>query len=181
MFRFYSSLSLVYFVLATASLVLLALALLGMALWNVVIALPTPQRVEVVLDSAGIMIIGFAIIETAKFIAEEEIVRRRELRSPSESRRSLTKFVTIIVIAASLEALVMVFKTGRDDIALTIYPAVLFAAAMLALVSLGAYQWLSSRIAPPSAREQAEDRAAAKRQQKLEDGQDPAPDSKGSR
>src|SRR5690606_4831437 len=143
MYRAYSFMAFVYFVLATALLVLVALALLAVAAWDAVVALPTPRRVEALLDSAGILIIGFAVIETAKFIAEEEIVRRRELRSAVESRRSLTKFVTIIVIAASLEALVMVFKTGRDDIAQTIYPAALFGSAMLALVSLGAYQWLS--------------------------------------
>lgn len=93
MFRFYSFMALVYFVLATALLVIVALTLLTMATWDAIVALPTPAAVETLLDSAGILIIGFAVIETAKFIAEEEIVRRRELRSPAESRRSLTKFV----------------------------------------------------------------------------------------
>ena len=101
------------------------------------------------LDSVGLIIIGFAIIETSKFIAEEEILRDKELRSAVESRRSLTKFITIIVIAASLEALVMIFETSRTDVTRSIYPAALFVAVMLALVSLGAFQWLSSRIAPP--------------------------------
>ena len=68
------------------------------------------------LESVGLVIIGFAIIETAKFVAEEEILRRKELRSAVESRRSLTKFITIIVIAVSLEALVMVFETNHGDI-----------------------------------------------------------------
>ena len=103
------------------------------------------------LDSVGLVIIGFAIIETSKFIAEEEILRRKELRSAVESRRSLTKFITIIVIAASLEALVMIFETSRTDVTESIYPAALFAAAMFALIALGAFQWLSSRIAPPPA------------------------------
>ena len=66
-----------------------------------------------------------------------------------EARRSLTKFITIIVIAASLEALVMVFETSRTDVTKSIYPAALFAAAMFALVRSGLFQWLSSRIAPP--------------------------------
>ena len=104
-----------------------------------------------VLESVGLVIIGFAIIETAKFIAEEEILRRKELRSAVEARRSLTKFITIIVIAASLEALVMIFETSRTDVTEAIYPAALFAAAMFALIALGAFQWLSSRIAPPPA------------------------------
>ena len=101
------------------------------------------------LDSAGLVIIGFAIVETSKFIAEEEILRRKELRSAVEARRSLTKFITIIVIAASLEALVMIFETSRTDVTKSIYPAALFVAAMFALIALGVFQWLSSRIAAP--------------------------------
>lgn len=68
----------------------------------------------------------------------------------------------IIVIAACLEALVMVFKTGRADISQSIYPAALFGSSMLALVALGIYQWLSSRIAtpPPAERREAERDAA---------------------
>ncbi len=122
------------------------------ALWEVIDAL-SKGHVQGLLDSVGLVTIGFAIIETAKFIAEEEILREKELRSAVESRRSLTKFITIIVIAASLEALVMVFKTSRTEIPHTIYPAILFAASMVALVSLGLDQWLSSRIAPASERE----------------------------
>jgi hypothetical protein len=85
-----------------------------------------------IVDSVGLLIIGFAVVETAKFIAEEEVVRKRELRSAVESRRSPTKFITIMVIAGSLEALVMVFKTSRTSIPDTMYPAALFVASMLA-------------------------------------------------
>jgi hypothetical protein len=137
-----------YFVVATSFLLVLAALLLLAAVWELLVALVHGDVLRL-LDSAGLVIIGFAIIETSKFIAEEEILRNRELRSAVESRRSLTKFVTIIVIAASLEALVMVFEASRGDVSQAIYPAILFAATMLGLVSLGAFQWLSSRIAPP--------------------------------
>lgn len=153
MYKFYSSLALGYLIVATTMLMLLAILLLASAGWTVLTSLMAGGDIDGLLDSVGLMIIGFAVVETSKFIAEEEIVRKRELRSPLESRRSLTKFITIVVIAASLEALVMVFRTGRENIALTIYPASLFAAAMIALVALGAYQWLSSRIEPTSERE----------------------------
>ncbi len=149
---FYNKVASAYFVMATVFLMLLALLLLLAAAVEVMVA-AVHGNVTGVLDGAGLVIIGFAVIETAKFIAEEEILRSKELRSAVESRRSLTKFITIIVIASSLEALVMVFKTGRDDITNTIYPATLFLASMAALVGLGIYQWLSSRIAPD---EQAE-------------------------
>lgn len=138
-----------YYTVATGFLMLLAVALLLGAVWQAAAALLHGEIIGV-LDGVGLVIIGFAIIETAKFIAEEEILREKELRSAVESRRSLTKFITIIVIAASLEALVMVFETSRTDVTKSVYPAVLFAAAMFALVALGVFQWLSSRIAPPS-------------------------------
>ena|SRR5690606_13633076 len=144
--QLYNWVALVYFIVATISLMLLAVLLLVSGLYDVAMNLDTPERVDVALDSIGLLIIGFAVIETAKFIAEEEVLRQRELRSPRESRRSITKFITIIVIAASLEALVMIFKTSLTSIPDSIYPAGLFIAAMIALVALGAYQYLSSRI-----------------------------------
>ena len=145
---FYGKVALGYFTVATSLLLLLAVLLLLGAVWEVLAAIVDGDILGL-LDSVGLIIIGFAIVETSKFIAEEEILRDKELRSAVESRRSLTKFVTIIVIAASLEALVMVFETSRTDVTRSIYPAALLAAVMLALVSLGAFQWLSSRIAPP--------------------------------
>ena len=148
--RFYEWTSQAYFGVATVFLMLLAVVLLLGAVWEVGSAI-LHGDVLGVLESAGLVIIGFAIIETAKFIAEEELLRDKELRSAVESRRSLTKFITIIVIAASLEALVMIFETSRTDVTRAVYPAALFAAAMFALLALGAYQWLSSRIAPPPA------------------------------
>ena len=154
--QFYEKVALTYFVAATVALMLLAVLLLVSAVWEVIAAIPTLDTVDASLDSIGLLIIGFAVVETAKFIAEEEILRKRELRSPLESRQSLTKFITIIVIAASLEALVMIFKTSRTSIPEAIYPAALFMASMFALVSLGAYQWLSSRIEPPSPQERRE-------------------------
>lgn len=154
--KFYNLLARGYFLVATIALIVMALALLVSALWQAATTLGNEDHVGTLLESISLVIVGFAVIETGKFVAEEEILRRRELRSAIESRRSLTKFVTIIVIAASLEALVMIFKASRDNVADTIYPSVLFIASMLALVALGAYQWLSSRINPPSADERRE-------------------------
>ena len=144
--KLYSKLALVYFVVATVGLNVLAFILLVFALVEATKGVLSGDPVGAVLSSVSLIVIGFAVVETAKFVAEEEIMRRRELRSSRESRRSITKFITIIVIAASLEALVMVFQSTREGIQFAIYPAALFIAAMFALVALGSYQWLSSRI-----------------------------------
>ena len=143
----YEQVSRFYFAVATWFLILLAMVLFLGAVWEVLSAI-FHREIIGVLEAVGLVIISFAIIETSKFIAEEELLRKKELRSAVELRRSLTKFITIIVIAASLEALVMIFETSRTDVRQAIYPAALFAAAMFALIALGLFQWLSSRIAP---------------------------------
>lgn len=148
MHRLYERIAKAYYGVATAFLLVMAVVLLLAAIWEASAGLLGGEIIGV-LDGVGLVIIGFAVIETAKFMAEEELLRDKELRSAVESRRSLTKFITIIVIAASLEALVMVFETGRTDVTKSLYPALLFAAAMFALIALGVFQWLSSRIAPP--------------------------------
>lgn len=144
--KLYSGLASIYFVAATLTLMMIGFLLLAMAVLELVLLAMEGNVVDGALNGVGLLIIGFAVIETSKFIAEEEILRDRELRSSTESRRSITKFITIIVIAASLEALVMVFQTSRRGIEYALYPAGLFVAAMFALLALGAYQWLSSRI-----------------------------------
>jgi hypothetical protein len=151
---FYTKVARAYFLTATMLLFVFAIVLLAFAVWEAVGAI-YDGLVLGILDSIGLVIIGFAVIETAKFIANMD----QELRSAVHSRRSLTNFITIIVIAATLEALVMVFKTSRTDIPHTIFPAALLLASMVALVSLGVYQWLSSRIARPETEEHDSTRA----------------------
>lgn len=147
MARVLEAISSAFFVFATFLLWVLAAYLLLDACWQVISAIPGPaDPAERILESIGLIIIAFAVVELSRFIAEEEVVHKRELRSPREARRSLTKFITIIIIALSLEALVMVFEANRTDISHAIYPAALFGAAVLALVGLGAYQWLSRQV-----------------------------------
>ncbi len=154
--KFYSGFAYAYFLVATIFLMVIAVLLLGTAMWEILTQYNSPDLVDVALNGIGLTIIGFAVVETGKFIAEEEILRSRQLRSSMESRRSLTKFTTIIVIAMSLEALVMVFKTNNEGVENAVYPAILFAAAMFSLIALGVYQYLSSRIQPPSRDEKIE-------------------------
>lgn len=154
--KFYDGCSYGYIVLATLMLIAIAAALLVTAIWRMATAAWSFDMVDPALNAIGLLIIGFAVVETAKFIAEEEVFRDRELRSSIESRRSVTKFTTIIVIAVSLEALVMVFKANQDDLSQSVYPAFLLAASMFSLIALGAYQYLSSRIEPATPEQKRE-------------------------
>jgi hypothetical protein len=98
------------------------------------------------MNGVGLLIVSLAIADVAKFVVEENVVRERELRSPAEALRSLTKFITIIIIALSLEAVVGIFEAGREkNFDQLVYPTIVMAAAILALVGLGAFQFLSRR------------------------------------
>ncbi|HEX6980644.1 MAG TPA: hypothetical protein VF342_15245 [Alphaproteobacteria bacterium] len=135
--------------IATYVLLALAALLLLQACWEILDSLwNAATSAGPILESIGLIIIAFAVLELSKFIADELIEKKRELRSAREARRSLTRFITTIIIAFSLEALVMVFKANRGELNDAIYPTALFAAAVFALVGLGTYQWLSNKVEP---------------------------------
>ncbi|ACO79499.1 general glycosylation protein [Azotobacter vinelandii CA] len=84
-----------------------------------------------------------AVFDVSKFILEEEVIRGGELKSHTTERRTLLKFLVIISIAVSLEALVFIFDAGKKDITMLVYPTFLLIAAVMLIVSLGIYQKLS--------------------------------------
>ena len=92
------------------------------------------------------IIVAIAVFDVAKYLFEDEVRRGNEKRSAAEARRSLTKFLSTIVIALFLEGLVAVFKTAREDVAQLIYPTALVVASTLVLVGLGAYQRFSATV-----------------------------------
>jgi hypothetical protein len=137
-------------VFAGASLLLLlsAMALIGFGLSDAVenIRAPDQSGADAVLDLLGYVIVAIAVFDVAKYIFEDEVRRGNEKRSAAEARRSLTKFLSTIVIALFLEALVVVFKTARGDVSQLIYPTALLLASVFVLVGLGAFQRFSATV-----------------------------------
>jgi hypothetical protein len=149
--------------ISAIALMILAAILIGYAGWAVVQPLWTGEDLtHAVVEAVSYIIIAFAVIALSKFIVEEEIQRQRELASAREARRSLTKMVTIVVIALNLEALVMVFEANRGDVATVVYPTALLAVAVLALVGLGVYQWLSNVVEQDNVEEPHEEKRRGK-------------------
>ncbi len=98
------------------------------------------------LDGIGLVVVSLAVFDVAKYLMEEEVLRDRELRSAAEARETLTKFMVIIVIALTLEALVFVLGAASEDLSLLIFPALLFAVAAAMVVALGVYLRLSGQL-----------------------------------
>jgi heme/copper-type cytochrome/quinol oxidase subunit 4 len=142
-FEFFSKL--IYFAIAVI-LMLFAVSLVMLSAWGLVTDVLMGQGgIFPLLHSVGLLIVSVAIFDISKFIIEEEILRERELRSIREARKSLTKFMTIIIIAVSLEALVIVFEAKQERMQSLLYPGFLLIGVVAMLVGLGVFQWLSSK------------------------------------
>ncbi len=135
------------FSLVGTSLLLLAFGLLAASLTGVIIDIYGGEfRIYSILNRISGVVISVAVLDLGKFILEEEIVRGRDLRSTSEMRQSVTKFMTIILIAMSLESLVMVFKVSTsDDFAAVVYPAILLTVIVFALIAIGLFQLMTRK------------------------------------
>ena len=96
-----------------------------------------------ILNMASYLIIAVAIFDVGRNLLEEEVFRHYQMRSPKEARRSLTKFLVIILVAVTLESLIALIKAGTSNIRDLIYPAIMFTAASFLLASFGLYQRLS--------------------------------------
>jgi small-conductance mechanosensitive channel len=136
------------FAFASLLLLLAAVALIGFGVKDALQGIGSPDKsgADAVLDVLGYVIVAIAVFDVAKYIFEDEVRRGNEKRSAAEARRSLTKFLSTIVIALFLEALVVVFKTAREDVAQLLYPTALLIASVLVLVGLGVFQRLSATV-----------------------------------
>jgi hypothetical protein len=68
------------------------------------------------------------------------------MRSATEARRSLTKFVSTIAIAVFIEGLVIVFQASKESLPDMLYPTALLLTAIVIVIGLGVYQRLSADV-----------------------------------
>ena len=114
------------------------------ALWDIWVSINEKTLlVKALLDAIGLIVIGMAVFDVSKFLVEEEVFQSGGAKSPAKQRETLIKFLVIIAIAVSLEALVFIFDAGKIDITNLIYPTFLLIAAVLVVLGLGVYQKLT--------------------------------------
>ncbi|MFO8023735.1 general glycosylation pathway protein [Thiohalophilus sp.] len=130
--------------LISLSLVVISLAMMGVALWDIWLSVHEKTLlVKALLNAIGLIVIGMAVFDVSKFLLEEEVFSSSSTKSPAKQRETLLKFLVIIAIAVSLEALVFIFDAGTKDMTMLVYPTFLLIAAILVVVGLGVYQRLT--------------------------------------
>lgn len=142
--KVFSHVTSVVYTIVSLALLLISLAMVGYAIWELTAALIGGTKViNKILDAVGLIVVAVAVFDVAKYLMEEEVLRERELRSAREARQTLTKFLVIIIIAVSLEALVFIFGAGTTDMSNLIYPTALLATATLMVIGLEIFGRLS--------------------------------------
>lgn len=129
------------------ALLLIVIGVILFSLWDVWRAFASGQQIlKAMLEAIGLTVLALAVIDVSKYLLDEEVMRERELRATSEARAALTKFLTIVTIAISLEAVVLIFEATKSGaIETLVYPVLLLFAVVAIVAALGLYQWLSAK------------------------------------
>ncbi|MET0647111.1 MAG: hypothetical protein ABW208_10860, partial [Pyrinomonadaceae bacterium] len=90
----------------------------AMELWhgvNPAAALPLRERFNAVLECIGLLTIAVVALELGQTVLEEEVRREAQVSAPTRVRRFLSRFMVVVVVALSIEALVSVFEFAHED------------------------------------------------------------------
>lgn len=90
-----------------------------------------------VIEAIGLVAVAIVSLQIAQTIAEEEVIREAHVSAPTRVRRFLSRFMVVIVIAASIEGLVATFKLLREEPSGLPYAAAIIASVGVLLAGWG--------------------------------------------
>jgi hypothetical protein len=137
--------SFIVFGLFSVAAVLLYAA--GLECITVLVSLINPQRdMDIPFGVIIYLTLALAIFDLGKTTLEEEVLLYKDILRHSSTRRTITRFIAVIIIAVSIEALLMIFKAALHGGGEQLINAVwIIIATALLLVSLGIYVYLGSQ------------------------------------
>src|SRR5690606_37178596 len=95
-------------------------------------------------QSVILITLGLAIFDLGKTILEEEVLLHKDIHHTGSTRRTIARFMSAIVIAVSIESLLLMFKSLLGDTTHLNSAVFMLFAAVALLVGLGAYLRLTS-------------------------------------
>ena len=93
------------------------------------------ERLNGVLQSIAVLTVAVAALELGQTILEEEVNRQAQMSAPTRVRRFLSRFMVVLVVALSIETLVLAFRVSQEAPEQLPYVASIGAAAALLLVA----------------------------------------------
>ena len=89
--------------------------------------------------------LGLAVFDLGKTILEEEVLMHKDVYRHSSTRRTITRFMAAILIAVSIEGLLLMFKSAVGDGEHVLDGVWIMFTAVGLLVGLGLYVYLGAR------------------------------------
>lgn len=130
------------YLIVAITIAAISLLLIGYGItevWDVIHG-ASKDIIDKLLDAIGIVVISLALFDVAKYLMEEEVLKTELLPKTKEDlRQTLIKFLSIIAIAISLEALVFIIRVGKTDVTHLSYPIALLVASVAVVIGLGVF------------------------------------------
>ena len=92
-----------------------------------------------VIEAIGLLAAAVVAMQIAQTITEEEVVRDAHISGPTRVRRFLSRFLVVVVVAISIEALVATFRASYEDPLHLVYAASILLAAAALLAAWGIF------------------------------------------
>jgi hypothetical protein len=125
--------------------IILALLSLKLIIWAVSSLTELSLDIKHIFEGVILITLSIAIFDLARTIFEEEVLIYKDPRKHSETRKTMTRFLASIIIAVSIEALMLVFKFAMTEPNKLLYSLGLFISVGVLIISLGIYVFLGSK------------------------------------
>ncbi len=136
-----------FYILAGFSMIILSIITILFSLYDFVAYLFSSHELslEMIFKPIIALTLSIAIFDLAKTILEQEVFFKSYSKNSKVETKILTKFLTTIIIALSIEALIVVFKIAINDYDQMINAFYLIAGIALILISLTIFIYYSSK------------------------------------
>ena len=136
-----------FYILAGFSMIVLSIITILFSLYDFIMYLVSSHELslEMIFKPIIALTLSIAIFDLAKTILEQEVFFKSYSKNAKVETKILTKFLTTIIIALSIEALIVVFKIALNDYVQMINAFYLIAGIALILISLTIFIHFSTR------------------------------------
>jgi len=100
---------------------------------------PAHFKIKDVFEATILLTLALAIFDLAKTLIEEEILGQNKEQNISGPHKTMVRFLGSIIIALSIEALMLVFKFAITDPQMLIYAMYIVAGVAMLLIGLAVY------------------------------------------
>lgn len=107
--------------------------------WEGIVAGLDKEAAQSIIEAIGLLAAAVVAIQISQTIAEEETIREMHVSAPTRVRRFLSRFMVVLIVALTIEALVGTFKALHENVTNLVYPSLLITATGVLLAAWGVF------------------------------------------